>query len=98
MKKKGKIKRFKSVGGHFLDVNIVQKRLCLKISIENCDFYLHRKLVMCSVFVFGLNIIFYSSNITSYQMAIFVGVITALIFIIYSRSVQEGNVCVIKKM
>lgn len=92
-KKKGKIKRFKNLKGHFIDLYIVHKGPCLSVVIQNCNHYRDRKIVLCSLFVFSLNVICCILHILPHRIVIVLGFISIVIIIIFSTTVRESNIC-----
>lgn len=91
-KKKGKIKRFKNLKGHFIDLYIVHKGPCLSVVIQNCNHYRDRKIVLCSLFVFSL-VICCILHILPHRIVIVLCFISIVIIIIFSTTVRESNIC-----
>lgn len=90
VKRNEKIKRFKSVNGHSLELNIIQKKLCLNIKIQNTDYYVYKKNICWSTFICVINMFCYVFHIISFQIVVVIGFIIVLIAI--HGIVKDGNI------
>lgn len=86
-KRNEKIKRFKSVNGHSLELNIVQRRLCLNINIQNTDYYVCKN-IWWSTIICIFNLCCYILHIISFQNVVVIG----FIFVVNAvhQIVKEG--------
>lgn len=88
IKRNEKFKRFKSVNGHKIEVNIVQKRLCLNIKIQNTNYYVYKN-IWWSTFICVINVFCYVLHIISFKTVIVFGFIILLFAI--CRIIKDGN-------
>lgn len=84
-------KRFQSVNGNFLDLYIVQRRLCLNITIQNTNYYVYQKYIPWLLVICLINMFCYILHIIPSQIVIVVSFITMFIIITICRTVKEGN-------
>lgn len=88
VKRNEKFKRSKSVNGHTIELNILQKRLCLNIKIQNTNNYVYKN-IWWSTFICVISVFCYVLHIISFKIVIAFGFI--ILFFVLCRIIRDGN-------